>query len=240
MWATLQAWCEGLPEKVRVLILRGRPGEFSAGSDIKEFAMLSPGEANQAFMQMEAAISALERLPIPTIAVIDGPAFGAAFVLTLACDLRIGSHLATFGMPVGKLGITLQPPFLKRLVQHLGPGRTKELVYTAAQYDAREARRFGLLNAVTSPEDLDNYVIRVARTILQQSPASLHAVKVGVHRVLNQEPCELGTWVDEVDFMEGVRAFTEKRAAQFRTLSLSCSASFVEPCRHSRQGMGDL
>jgi enoyl-CoA hydratase len=215
MWRTLEEWCEQLPQRVRVLIVRGRPGEFSAGSDIQEFATLTPEQADSAFEQMERAIAAVERLEIPTIASVDGPAYGAAFVLTLACDLRIASDRARFGMPVGKLGITLQPPFLRRLVQHLGPSRTKALVYTASSYDAYEAQALGLLHAVTAPEQLDAEVMRIARAILQQSPASLRAVKEGVNAVLQGRVEAAGSWVDAADFVEGVRAFREKRAAKF-------------------------
>lgn len=215
MWHTLEQWCLHLPPRVRVLILRGRPGEFSAGSDIGEFSQMTPEQADGAFEQMERAIRAVESLPIPTICSIDGPAYGAAFVLTLGCDVRIGSERARFGMPVGKLGITLQPPFLRRLVQHLGPGRTTALVYTAGSYDAWEAKALGLLHAVTDSDRLDAEVMRLARTILEQSPASLHAVKKGVRDVLDGRADAGGHWVDARDFSEGVQAFREKRMARF-------------------------
>jgi enoyl-CoA hydratase len=215
MWRTLEEWCLHLPPRVRVLVIRGRPGEFSAGSDIQEFATLTPAEADGAFEQMERAIAAVESLPVPTIASVDGPAYGAAFVLTLACDLRVGSERARFGMPVGKLGITLQPPFLRRLVQHLGPAQTKAMVYTASSYDAHEAHALGLLHQVTTSEALDAEVMRLARTILQQSSASLCAVKEGVNAVLRGVTGVTGHWVDADDFVEGVQAFREKRAARF-------------------------
>lgn len=216
MWQTLERWCEDLPAKVKLLILRGSGREFTAGSDIKEFAGLTAEEANVAFMVMERAIHAVETLKIPTIAAINGPAYGAGFVLTLACDLRIGSESATFGMPVGKLGITLQPPFIERMISHLGPSRTKEMVYTARQYDATTAYRMGLLNDMAPTGQLDEYVFSVARSILQQSKASIHAVKESVRAVLTDANPVMGAWVDEKDFVEGVRAFNEKRAAVFR------------------------
>ncbi|MCL6453941.1 MAG: enoyl-CoA hydratase/isomerase family protein [Alicyclobacillus sp.] len=216
MWHTLEYWCSNLPAKVKLLILRGSGREFTAGSDIKEFARLTPAQANGAFEQMERAIHAVEMLPIPTIAAINGPAYGAGFVLTLACDLRIGSENATFGMPVGKLGITLQPPFIRRMVQHLGPSRAKEMVYTARQYDATTAYRLGLLNDIAPAGQLDEFVFSTARSILQQSKASIHAVKHSVHEVLNNPAPRTGAWVDDKDFVEGVAAFNEKRAAVFR------------------------
>ncbi|QSO55167.1 enoyl-CoA hydratase/isomerase family protein [Alicyclobacillus curvatus] len=125
-------------------------------------------------------MSAVENLNIPTIAAVNSPAYGAGFVLTLACDLRIGSQSASFGMPVGKLGITLQPPFIKRMMSHLGPSRTKEMVYTAKQYDAETAFRIDLLNDLTTEEQLDERAFAVARSILEQSKASILAVKESV------------------------------------------------------------
>lgn len=216
MWKQLEDWCHDLPPKVEVLILRGNGREFTAGSDIKEFARLTAAGANEAFAQMERAIHAVERLTIPTIAAINGPAYGAGFVLTLACDLRIGSDGASFGMPVGKLGITLQPPFIKRMVDHLGPSRAKEMVYTARTYNAETAFRMGLLNDLVSSEELDERVFRIARAILGQSKASIFAVKDSVRAVLTEAEPKTGAWVDEHDFMEGVRAFNEKRVARFR------------------------
>jgi enoyl-CoA hydratase len=215
MWNTLKDWCENLPSKVKLLILRGGGDEFTAGSDIKEFAQLSAAGANTAFAAMEAAIQAVEDLKIPTIAAISGPAYGAGFVLSLACDLRIGSHEAEFGMPVGRLGITLQPPFIRRMIHYLGPSRTMEMVYTARTYDAKQALDIGLLNARVSESELDDYVFQTARSILQQSKASMLAVKASVRQVLEGELKAVGAWVDESDFYEGVQAFNEKRQARF-------------------------
>ena len=216
MWKQLEDWCTSLPPKVELFILRGGGREFTAGSDIKEFATLSQSQANQAFEQMERAISTVENLDIPTVAVVNGPAYGAGFVLTLACDLRIGSQYASFGMPVGKLGITLQPPFIERMISHLGPSRTKEMVYTAKRYDAQTALQIGLLNELTTEERLDERAFEVARSILGQSKASISAVKRSVRSVLTEEHPKVGDWVDEFDFLEGVRAFNEKRSAHFR------------------------
>ena len=97
--------------KNRVLLLRGRGEQFTAGSDLKEFHSMSLDEAEAAFRVMDQAITTVEQLPLPTIAVINGPAMGAGLQLALACDLRIGSPLAKMGMPVGRLGITLDYSF---------------------------------------------------------------------------------------------------------------------------------
>lgn len=215
MWETLYDWATHLPAKTKVLILRGADKNFTAGSDIKEFATLTAHDANQAFITMEKAIHAVENLPIPTIASVNGPAYGAGFILTLSCDIRIGSENARFGMPVGKLGITLQPEFIRRMVELLGPSRTKDMVYTARSYGASEALELGLLNYAVSSSELDELTFKLARKILEQSQASMAAVKDSVFKVLSGTLHGTDEWVEEHDFFEGVRAFKEKRAARF-------------------------
>lgn len=215
MWKTLERWCDTIPAKMKLLIIRGAGKDFTAGSDIKEFAGLSPDAANEAFETMERAIRAVEQLSIPTIASINGPAFGAGFILSLACDLRIGSENARFGMPVGKLGITLQTPFIRRMMQILGPSRTKQMVYTALTYDAKQAWQVGILNELVTDQSLDESTFALAKKMLEQSQASLSAVKQSVQLVQDGEVEAERSWVHPGDFVEGVRAFTEKRPTRF-------------------------
>lgn len=218
MWQTIERWSGTISSKTKLLIIRGSGKDFTAGSDIKEFARLTAEEANDGFETMERAISAIETLPIPTIAAINGPAFGAGFILSLACDLRIGSTNARFGMPVGRLGITLQTPFIRRMIQTLGPSRTKQLVYTAQSYNAEEAYRVGILNELVPAEELDDRTFKFAKAILQQSQASLLAVKKSVNQVLTGQAEEHRQWVDKTDFVEGVQAFAEKRPTRFTAI----------------------
>lgn len=204
--------------KNNVLLIRGSGNQFTAGSDIKEFHSISLEEAEQAFVHMEEMISTIEHLAIPTIAVINGPAMGAGLELALACDLRIGSEQAKLGIPVGKLGITLNNQFAQRLVQLIGPSMTKDLVYTGRMLKAEEADRLGLLNYLVAEKDLDRYAIRIGKLVASMSPASLLAVKQSVQQCVDSAPSlwEGSTpFVDEHDFPEGVRAFVEKRPAIF-------------------------
>ncbi len=211
MWVTLREWIEDLPQDVELLIIQGSQHVFTAGSDIKEFVDLSLEQANNVFVTMESTISALEQLAIPSIASIDGPVFGAGLVLALACDLRIGSDLGQFGVPVGRLGITLQPPFLRRLTQVLGFSRTKDLIYTGRTYTAEEALTNGILNYLVPESRLPQETQRLAQRILQQSPASLSAVKENIRLYLigdlGVEP--VGAWIGP-DFSERTRAFTKR------------------------------
>jgi enoyl-CoA hydratase len=204
--------------KNKVLIIRGTGENFTAGSDIKEFSSISLEKAEEAFVHMENTISTVENLPIPVIAVINGPAMGAGLELALACDLRIGSDKARLGIPVGKLGITLNQKFAKRLVDLVGPSKTKDFVFTGRVYKAQEAFDAGMLNYLTSEKDLTRFSLRLGKLVAGMSPDSLQAVKQSVKACLNETPATWGEstpFVSTKDFTEGVTAFVEKRQPKF-------------------------
>jgi enoyl-CoA hydratase len=217
MWRELAHIAEELNanRKIKVVILRGVPGEFTAGSDIKEFCEMSVTQANETFGSMEKAISGIENLSIPVIGLIDGPAMGAGFVLSLACDVRLGTKHARMGIPVGRLGITLGPSFVSRIVRLIGPSRTKELVFTNRIYDAPTSFQLGLLNQLVDAQELDHHALKLAQTIMNQSRASLKAVKESVNRCYWSSDIPWD-FVDPVDFPEGCLAFAEKRNPRFR------------------------
>ncbi|HHY21370.1 MAG TPA: enoyl-CoA hydratase/isomerase family protein [Bacilli bacterium] len=205
--------------KNKVVLLRGSGEQFTAGSDIKEFHQMSLEEAEASFILMEKAISTFERLPIPTVGVINGPAMGAGLELALSCDLRIGSPNAKMGIPVGRLGIRLSNKFAQRLVNLIGPSRTKELVYTGRIFNAEESYRLGLINQLVDEEKLDRYAIKIGKLIASQSPASLKAIKRSVSNCVNATEQlweEDIPFVDPIDFPEGVASFVEKRPPRFK------------------------
>ncbi|CAM5179604.1 Enoyl-CoA hydratase/carnithine racemase OS=Ureibacillus acetophenoni OX=614649 GN=SAMN05877842_11356 PE=3 SV=1 [Ureibacillus acetophenoni] len=204
--------------KNKVLLLRGSGENFTAGSDIKEFNSISLEKAEEAFVHMEKTISTIENLPIPVIGVINGPAMGAGLELALACDIRIGSDKAKMGIPVGKLGITINNKFAKRLVDLVGPSATKDFVFTGRMYKAEEAYKAGLLNYLVAERDLTRFSIRMGKLVAGMSPASLLAIKKSVKECLDSAPVLWDgstPFVDPIDFPEGVRAFVEKRQPKF-------------------------
>ncbi|MEB3103946.1 enoyl-CoA hydratase/isomerase family protein [Ferviditalea candida] len=217
MWKSLGDIADeiGANPKIKVAVLRGVPGEFTAGSDIKEFAGMSLDEADEAFHVMERTIAKFEQLPIPVIAAIDGPAMGAGFILSLACDLRIGTPKARLGIPVGKLGIKLGPSFVRRMVRLMGPSFTKELVMTNRILNASEASSLGLLTRFVASDDLDRLTFELIETIMNQSRGSLRAVKELVRRSYEDEDIRW-SYVDPDDFTEGCLAFAQKRKPRFR------------------------
>lgn len=204
--------------KNRVLLLRGAGEQFTAGSDLKEFHEMTLEEAENSFVLMEKAISTIENLPLPTIGVINGPAMGAGLELALACDIRIGSEKSRLGIPVGKLGITINNKFAKRIVDLAGPSVTKELVYLGRILKAEEAYGIGMLNYLVKEEELGRYALKMGKLVASQSPASLLAVKQSVNECINSAPVlwkGSTRFVDKDDFAEGVAAFVEKRAPHF-------------------------
>lgn len=204
--------------KNKVLLLRGSGENFTAGSDIKEFHSISLEEAEEAFILMEKTISTIEQLPLPVIGVINGPAMGAGLELALACDIRIGSEKSRLGIPVGKLGITINNKFAKRLVDLVGPSATKDFVFTGRMYKAEEAFNAGLLNYLVPEKDLNRFAIRMGKLVAGMSPASILAIKRSVQECVDSIPVlwnTSSTFVDPNDFPEGVRAFVEKRQPRF-------------------------
>lgn len=206
--------------KARVVILRGKGKNFTVGSDLKAFHKMGIEEANQAFAYMEEAISAFEHLRLPVIGVVTGPALGAGFQLALACDIRIGTPEALMGMPIARLGITLSHKFTQRIVNLIGPSRTKDFVFTSRYVKGEEAYQLGLLNYLVSEEELDDFVLKIADKIRKAAPSTLITCKEAVaqsnpfievpfyHRGYPQ-------YVDRRDFPEGVAAFVEKREPNF-------------------------
>ncbi len=216
MWQELGRIGELIPKnpKTRVVILRGITGNFTSGSDIKEFCNMDVDEANEAFKVMEKTIATFENLPIPVIGAIDGPALGAGFVLSLACDIRMGTPLVKMGIPVGKLGIKLGPSFIRRISALIGPSRTKELVFTNEIYDYKKSHSLGLLNRIVASQDLERDTIRLAHLISKQSRASLQAVKQSTN-IIQASTSIPWDFVDPTDFPEGCQAFAEKREPWF-------------------------
>lgn len=222
MWQTLHRFADevrALPH-VRVLVIQGAGEEaFTSGSDIAEFAAMPVEEVDLGFQVMEDAITALEQLPIPTIACLNGFALGGGLELALACDLRVASERATMGMPIARLGIMLSPKFAKRIVDLVGPSRGKDLLYTGRFVGANEALSMGLVNYFVLSHDLKKTTQEIARRIADFSGSSIRAAKraVGMCLPLSAATSSEGPYfIDRADFPEGVKAFLEKRPPRFR------------------------
>ncbi|MBV9930581.1 MAG: enoyl-CoA hydratase/isomerase family protein [Alphaproteobacteria bacterium] len=147
-WAELAAKvAEAAARGARLLLLCGDAGAFSAGADITEFpALLDDPAARTRFRRaMRDGIEAVAEAPMPTAALIEGPCYGAAVALVLACDLRIAGRGAAFAITPAKFGISYPQEDVHRLVRLVGAGQAARLLLTARRIDAAEAARIGLV-----------------------------------------------------------------------------------------------
>lgn len=224
MWRQLRQLAEQIQAsgEARVVILQGAGDQaFTSGSDIRELATMTVDEVNANLQVIEEAISAVENLPVPTIACLNGYAIGGGLELALGCDLRVASEQAQLGIPVSKLGVAISHRFARRLVDLVGPSRAKDLLYTGRLVTAREAQAMGLVNYLAPADQLDGAVRELAQRIAHHSGTALRAAKGAVAICLPQHGNEIseGERVDPVDFAEGVRAWLEKRAPRFQTVA---------------------
>lgn len=209
----------------RVLIITGAGGKaFAAGTDIAQFREFTTREAVLAYeARVEAALDALERCPIPTIAAIAGACTGGGAAIAACCDLRLASADSRFGFPIARtLGNTLSIRNYQRLVNLVGPARVKEMIFTARLLSAGEAQRAGLLMEVLDDADALHARARaLAEEIAGNAPLTLRAAKEALNRIrpeLRREVGEdllLSCYLSE-DFQEGVEAFLAKRKPVWR------------------------
>jgi enoyl-CoA hydratase/carnithine racemase len=208
----------------RCVVLTGEGNVFSAGYDIADLSAdrLAEEAADLLTHPFEAALAALDGVPVPVVAALGGHAFGGGLELAVACDLRVCAPGARLGMPPARLGVVYSPTGLRRFVDAIGSARTRELFLTARPLSSGEALAWGLVNEVTS--DVAGRAVALASEIASLSPLSVRGTK----RVLNALVPPLDPELDAElralryeafrsdDFAEGVRAFIEKRAPQWR------------------------
>lgn len=167
-------------ESIRVLIITGEGRAFVAGADISEMVSKDPMQG-LAFGKFGAEVfRAIEQLPIPVIAAINGFALGGGCELAMACDLRIASTKAKFGQPEVGLGIIPGFSGTQRLPRLVGPAKAKELVYTGEVIRADEALHIGLVNKVVEPEALMDEALALAEKIAAQAPVAVQLAKKAI------------------------------------------------------------
>lgn len=208
MWEALRLRTEDLPSSARLLLLRGAGADFTSGFDLSELADLPVAEVDRAFAVMERAIAAIERLPIPVLALLDGYVLGGGLELALAADIRIATERARLGMPVARLGIMLSRNFARRLVNDLGHSRTKDLLFTGRLLDGEEARMYGLVNTVEESTVAYDRALSTARTIVAHFPNAIRQAKSAVESVaISPDGDEAPYYVEPEDFKEAVQRF---------------------------------
>jgi len=228
MWEATSAIVEHYEHDpaVRVVVLKGAGDKaFVSGADISQFEkQRSSAEAIAHYEAISThAMHQLTDLSKPTLALIHGYCLGGGVGIALACDIRIASESARFGIPAARLGLGYNWAGVKKLVDLVNPAFAKEIFFTARQFSAAEAQAMGLINRVVSDGELETYVRSYCGMIAENAPLTMAAVKVAVRelakpsREIDRAKCdELVTrCFASQDYIEGRRAFMEKRKPVF-------------------------
>jgi enoyl-CoA hydratase/carnithine racemase len=225
----LEAACDAATrDGARCLLLRGAGDEaFSSGFDLAEIALVSargdrPDEA------VERVADALDRVPCPTIAFLNGSAFGGGFELAVTCDLRVAREGIRLGMTPAKLGVVYPEGGLRRFADLVGAARTRELFFTARAIDAPTALAWGLVNRVAAPAVAEAEALALADEIARNAPLAVRGMKRilrllegaherGLSEAERQEIAGLRrSAFESADIAEGRAAWEEKRPPRFR------------------------
>jgi enoyl-CoA hydratase/carnithine racemase len=183
----LHALCDELEREPRILILTGGTnGVFAAGADIGE--LLHRGVHDALAGINMTVFQRIHRLPMPTIAAIDGYALGGGAELAYACDLRVASERAVFGQPEAGLGILAAAGGSWRLRELVGEAVAKEMLFLDRRLDAEEALRLRLVSRVTTPELLLDTARELADRMLRNSPLALRLTKLAVNAPAEAHP----------------------------------------------------
>jgi len=211
-------------DEVKAVIITGS-GEkaFAAGADISEFSALQPHEAQLLSQEGQLIFEKLNKLTKPVIAAINGYALGGGFELALACHIRITSSNAKVGLPEATLGLLPGYGGTQRLTSIIGKARAIEMMLTADQIAAERALEWGIVNHVTSQEELLPFCIQLLQKMLLKAPISIREILRCAHQASDtsgtaflQEAKSFGLCAGTEDFKEGVQAFMEKRKASFK------------------------
>ena len=209
-------------KNIRVLMVHGgNTGAFCAGADIHELGQMQgrPGEALRFHDEMGAALATLSAFPGPVFARVHGPCIGAGLALALACDVRFAATTARFGVTPAKLGLTYPLADTARLVALIGPGRAKDLLFSARLIAAEEALRIGLIEHVVPDVDLLEFTDNTARRVSALSARTQRCMKAMINSLsapdAEQARVDFSTLFGEPDFAEGLAAFAQKRKADF-------------------------
>lgn len=236
MWQALLDHCTTLSERCtagivapaatrpRVLLLSGEPGTFCAGADIEELTRLVqlPDALRTQNELIDRAQRALEALPIPTIAVIDGPCIGGGVGLAGACDFRLGSTRSSFAVTPARLGLLYSLNDTRRLTNLVGFARARRLLLRGERLDAAAALAWGVLDEVVAAPELQARADAWAGELAAQSPTSMAGIKATLAHLASS--CEgsndsigerFAAAFDGLDFKEGAAAFLQRRSPRF-------------------------
>lgn len=230
MWDAVEQALSAFAEdnQVRVVILSGAGGKaFVSGADISKFEKeRGSKEATEHYnARLKVVYETIENYPKPTIAMIDGHCLGGGLNLACCTDFRIASTKSRFAMPAAKLALGYPYDAIRRLINAVGPGSAKQLMFTAKAIDAEAALRLGLVQEVVTEVALAERVTELATTISGNAPLTVRAMKYIATQVMQADPANRDlARCDEMvaacfaseDYVEGRKAFMEKRKPDFQ------------------------
>jgi enoyl-CoA hydratase len=211
-------------ESIAGVIVTGAGRAFAAGADISELASQTPVLAKARSRGGQDVFRRFETCPKPVIAAVNGFALGGGCELAMACHIRIASDAARFGQPESKLGTLPGFGGTQRLARLVGKGRANQLLLTGVTIDATEDYRIGLVNRIAPAADLMKVATDMMRQILANGPLAIalciEAVDRGLEMSLEEglilEANHFGLLAATDDMREGMRAFLDKRTAEFK------------------------
>jgi enoyl-CoA hydratase len=171
--------------EVKLVLVRANGPVFCAGADLKERQGMSEAQVRERRMKGFSAYAALEALPMPAIAVLQGPAVGSGCEIACACDFVVATHAASFRTPEGIRGTV---GATQRLPRILGKRLAKDMMFTGRTLSAEEAREIGLIARLVLPDDLESEVQKIAETILKSPSQSLRLAKRCIDRGVELDP----------------------------------------------------
>lgn len=214
LWAELQEALDDARKDpaIKVVILTGKGRAFSTGADLKESRTRSAEQYREYLEALQRVSRDIIRYEKPTIAAINGYALGSGYELALACDIRIASEAALIGSPEAKVASSVTGGAFRLVQQLIGPGKAKELLFTARNIDGKEAERIGLVNKAVPPDRLMDEAVQMAAGIAANHLFSLKMIKRGLH--LGQGEASLEALMDfEIEACLACVATRERVAA---------------------------
>lgn len=206
-------------DSLRVVVLTGTGRAFCAGFNLQELAEADAGGSDPRLF--EHTVDALEQLPVPTIARLNGGVFGGATDLALACDFRVGVQGMELRMPAARIGLHYYASGLSRYVSRLGLSAAKRLFLLAETLPADELLRIGYLDVLVPPDQLDAAVDAIATPLRGNAPLALRGMKLSLNELAHGSADEAllrqreDRCATSIDLQEGLAALAQKRPARF-------------------------